>query len=243
MRAARAELLKLLTTRAILGLLLGELAVVVLTVASTVASANVPSLSGPMHEQVFYLLTSINVGIFSLIIGIRAFTDDFQHASLVHSFLSDPSRRRTVIAKAVVAVGAAVALAALSLVVMVALAMVVASAKGGDLAVRPGDPAAFAGFLAANGLWAVVGLAVGTLVRHQTPAIVGGLVWVLVVENLGPGFLGDAGGYLPGQSAYALSRALDASYALVPTNAGIVLVLYAVVLLGIALLTIRRRDA
>lgn len=243
MRTVRAEVTKLLTTRAILGLLAGEIAVVVLTAGSTVASANAASLSRPMHEQVFYLLTSINVGIFSLIIGIRAFTDDFQHSSIVHSFLADPSRRRTILAKAVVAVLAAVVLAALSLVVMVGLATALGSAKGGDVAIRAGDAAAFWGFLAANALWALLGVAIGTLVRHQTAAIVGGLVWVLVVENLGSGFLGDAAGYLPGQSAYALSRALDASHALPATNAGIVLVVYAAVLLSLALLTVRRRDA
>jgi ABC-2 type transport system permease protein len=94
----------------------------------------------------------------------------------------------------------------------------------------------------ANALWAVVGLGVGSVVRSQVPAIVGGIVWVLVIENLGSGFLGDAGAYMPGQAAYGLARALDTESALDVMTAGLVFGLYAVVFFVLGLTSIRRRD-
>jgi hypothetical protein len=57
-------------------------------------------------------------------------------------------------------------------------------------------------------------------------AIVGGLIWVLAIENLGSSLLGDSGRYLPGQAAHALAD--------VPVNALSVL-LGAVMLAGYAI--------
>lgn len=242
MRSLKAELLKLVTTRSIYGLLAGEVAVVVLTTVSTVLSAKAGSLTGAINDQVFFLLVAINVGIFSLILGMRTVTDEYRHETIAHAFLSDPGRGRTVVAKAAAGALGASVLAAISLSVMIALALPLAGTKQGALALSAGDTGAFAGFIAGNALWAVIGVGVAAVVRHQIPAIVGGVVWVLVFENLGSGFLGDAGGYLPGQSAYALARALDAGSALAAAPAAGVMAVYAAGALLIGLGFVRRRD-
>lgn len=241
-RSFRAELLKLLTTRALYGVLAGEVAVVVLTAASTVASAKADTLTGALHDQVFFLLVAINVGLFSLIIGMRTVTDEYRHETIVHAFLADPKRRKTLVAKAVASAIAAVALSAVALAAMSLVAVPLASAKGGSFTVAGSDVSAAGGFLLANGLWAIVGVGVASLVRHQVAAIVGGVVWIYVVENLGAGFLGDAGAYLPGQAAYALAQAQANSTAVEPTAAAAVMTSYAVVLFLLALFVTRRRD-
>jgi ABC-2 type transport system permease protein len=241
-QSLKAELTKLFTTRGTLGLLAGEVAVVLLTTLSTVASAKSDMLVGPLHEQVFFLLVSINVGIFSLIIGMKSITDEFRYSTIVHAFLSDPSRRRTLVAKAASAALTAGAFATISAGVMVAASISLASMKGGSLSLSGSDLGAIGGFVLANALWAVVGLGVGSVVRSQVPAIVGGIVWVLVIENLGSGFLGDAGAYMPGQAAYGLARALDTDSALDVMTAGLVFGLYAVVFFALGLTSIRRRD-
>lgn len=241
-RTLKAEWLKLVTTRALYGLLAGEIAVVLLTTSSTVMSSKGASLTGPIHEQVFFLLVSINVGLFSLLIGMRRVTDEFRNETIAHAFLADPRRRRTIVAKAAIAGLVAALLAGISALVMTGVALPLATTKGGALSFTGADLSATAGFLLANALWGVIGVGVAAVVRHQVPAIVGGLVWVLVIENLGAGFLGDAGRYLPGQSAYALGRALEPDAALSPSNAASVLAIYAVMAFLLGLGFIRRRD-
>lgn len=241
-RSFRAELLKLFTTRAIYGMLAGVVAVVLLTTASTVMSADASALAGPVRAQVAYLLVSINVGLFSLILGMRTMSDDVRHGAIVQAFLADPRRRRTVLAKAVVGALAAAGLAAIAWGLLVAVALPLADVKGGSLALTAGDAGAAAGFLAANALWAVVGVGVAAVVPHQVPAIVGGVVWVLVIENLGSGFLGEAGRYLPGQAAYAAGLALDGDAALPAATAALVLAAYAAVALLAGVGAVRRRD-
>lgn len=237
-RSLWAELLKLATTRALYGLLVGEVAVVLLTAASTVASSKADALTGSIHDQVLFLLVSINVGLFSLIIGMR--TD--RHGTILHAFLSDPKRRKTLLAKGAATAIAAVALAITALGAMMLVALPLASAKGGSLSVSGSDFTAAIGFLLANALWAVIGVGIGSVVRHQVATIVGGVVWVLVIENLGSGFLGDTGAYLPGQAAYALSHAEANGSALEATPAAAVMGTYAVLVFLLGLLATRRRD-
>lgn len=242
MRSLKAEFLKLFTTRAIYGLLAGEIAVVLLSTASTVMSAQQESLRGAIHEQVFFLLVAINVGLFSLIIGMRTVTEEFRHETIAHSFLADPQRLRTVGAKAGAGAVTAAAFAAVSAAVMILVGVVLASTKGGDLSLEEADASALVGFVVANGLWAVMGVGIGAVVRHQVPAIVGGIIWVLVIENLGSGLLRDAGAYLPGQSAYALAQALDAPDPLSPLSAATLMTSYALLTLALGASLTRRRD-
>lgn len=237
----KAEWLKLVTTRAYYGLVLGAVGVAALGSVSTVASANVEALSGPLHTQQFWILASINVGLFALIVGIRSYTDEFRHRTIVHTLFADPRRRASAVAKALVTAGAAMVLATAAAVVMVGVALAVSSLKGGNLSPDGSDVGALAGLVLASGLWSVLGVGVGAVVRQQVPAIVGALVWVLVIENLGGGFLGDAGMYLPGQSAHALAQADMGDLLAVPVGAT-VLAAYAVAAWMLGVTTIRRRD-
>jgi ABC-2 type transport system permease protein len=129
-----------------------------------------------------------------------------------------------------------------SLVVLSLLAIGLSTAKGGGLTPSNGDAAAAAGFLAANALWSAVGVGVGVLVRHQVPAIVGGIVWVLVIENLGISFLGDAGPYLPGQLAQALAGTTTSPDSVTAPVAAATLTAYATVALLVGQVIVKRRD-
>ena len=241
-RSLRAEALKLVTTRGTYGLLLGTVFVVVLTVFSSIGNAVKINQVEALNDHVFFLLSSINVGLFSLILGMRAVTDEYRSATITHSFLSDPGRSRTVLAKATAAAAAASLVAVVSLAALVAVAFPLAAAKGASLTVADSDTSAFVGFVLANALWAVIGVGFGALIRQQLAAVVGGLVWVLVIENLGAGFLGDASAYLPGQAAYASARALENANGLDPATAGVVLLVYAVAAMFIGVAATRLRD-
>lgn len=242
MSMLRAEWLKLQTTRAFYGLIAGAVGVAGLGAFSTVASAQAESLSGPIHQQTFWVLASINIGLFALILGIRAYTEEYRHRTIVHTLFADPRRRRSAVAKAVASAAGAVLLAAVATAIMIGVALGMASAKGGTLAPDASDFGAVAGLVGAAALWAVLGVGVGALVRHQVAAIVGGLVWVLVIENLGAGFLGAAASFLPGQTAHSLARASEAGDLLAVPVAAAVFAGYALALWAAGVTATRRRD-
>lgn len=241
-RLLRSELSKLVTTRGPYGLLAGAVAVAALGSFSTVMSADPEALTGPLHEQTFYMLASINVAIFTLVLGIRSFTDEFRHGTIVPTLLADRSRLRVVTAKVVVSAVGAVIITVAAQAGMAGLALLLSSVKGGSLTLATSDLGALAGMLGATALWSAVGVGVGAVVRHQVAAIVGGVIWILVVENLGGGLLRDAGRFLPGQAAHGLGDAVGAGELLAVPLAALVLGAYALLAWLVGSLDLARRD-
>jgi ABC-type transport system involved in multi-copper enzyme maturation permease subunit len=95
----RGEIRKLVTTRTPLGMLVSAVVVVGPVTVMMVMSVEPGQLTGPVHDQMFYFLASISLGVFALILGVRGFTDEFRHGTIVSPFLTHTSRRRVVIAK------------------------------------------------------------------------------------------------------------------------------------------------
>ncbi len=238
----RAELRKLISTRTVVSLLLGAVAVIALGAFSTSASASVSALEEPLHSQEMYLLSSINVGLFAMILGIRSFTDEFRHGTMAWTILSVRDRSRIVSSKSAMSALAAFAMSLLALTSMVAIAAAVANAKGASIGLTSGDVTAGVGLLGATAAWAVIGTAIGALVRHQVAAIVGAVIWVFAVENLAAGFLGDAGRFLPGQAAYSVASATAATNLLSTTTGVAVLLGYTTILTITAAMSLERRE-
>jgi ABC-type transport system involved in multi-copper enzyme maturation permease subunit len=238
----RSEVIKLTSTRTFYGLIAGAVAVVLLGTASTIISADPRSLDGPLREQPFYVLASINAGLFALVLGIRAFTDEFRHGTIITTLLASESRVRVLAGKVTVAALAAAVLALVTEGAMMGTALLLSSARGAGLRVTSSDVAGMLGMVLALALWAAVGVALGAVVRHQVAAIVGGLIWVLVVENLGSSLLGDLGRYLPGQAAHALARATGTGEALALPLAAAFLGAYVLVAAFISASALVRRD-
>jgi ABC-2 type transport system permease protein len=236
----RSEFIKLLSTRTFYGLMAGAVAVVLLGTVSTIVSADPESLHGPVHKETFYVLASINAGLFALVLGIRSFTDEFRHGTIVTTLLAGGSRIRVLAAKVTVAAMAAAVMALVTGAVMTGTALVLSSARGVGFDVSPSDVSGLIGLVAALALWAAIGAALGAVVRHQVAAIVGGLIWVLIVENLGSSLLADAGRFLPGQAAHALADAPVDSLAM--PVAAVVFVVYATVAALTAAASLVRRD-
>jgi ABC-type transport system involved in multi-copper enzyme maturation permease subunit len=244
MRAlVKAEWIKLTTTRTAMGLLLGAAAVTMLGAFSTIMSGNPADLAAPLHRQHLFLLASINLSLFALVLGIRGVTDEFRHGSIVPTLLLEPIRRRVLWGKAVTFAAAGAVLASLAQAAMLGLALLLLESKGVQATVGTSDLAALGGLVAASALWAMIGVAVGAVVRHQVAAVVGALIWVLVVENLGAGLLlGQAGSYLPGQAAHALASASQAGTLLAPAIGALVLGGYALLAMVAATVRMTRAD-
>ena len=95
------------------------------------------------------------------------------------------------------------------------------------------------GGAAAAALWAMIGLGVGALVRDQVGTLVGLLAWMLLIENLVPGFVPGAGRFLPGAAGLALAGNTDKLPAAV---AVLLLVLYAAAASAVGWIATLRRD-
>lgn len=234
----RSELIKITSTRTIYGLGAGAVAVLALSTFSTISSVEPGGLDGQVHTQQFFLLASVNLAVFAVIVGIRAMTDEFRHGTVVSSVLSTRHRGRLLAAKGTVAAAAAAVIAVIAQAGMLGLALLVAG-DSSALRVSTADWSAMAGLTAASAVWGALGVGVGALVRHQVAAIVGAVIWVLIVENLGAGLLGTAGRFLPGQAAHALARLPDQLSA---TTAAAVLAGYLATVLFGAHVSFTRRD-
>lgn len=239
----RGEIRKLVTTRTALGMLIGAVLVVALGTVSTIMSIESGKLAGPIHDQMFYFLASITLGVFTVILGIRSFTEEFRYGTIASTFLIHPRRRRVLVAKSIVSVLASVVMTIVSLAAMVGLATALAGVKDGQVSVTSGDFAAFGGLVAGMAVWAILGTVLGAIIRHQVAAVVAGLVWVLVVENMAGGFLGAAARFTPGQAVHSLANVTQASSLSSIPSAGGVLIAYLLVGAVLAVITLERRDA
>lgn len=239
----KAELRKLITTRTTAALWAGALLVAIIGAYSTISSEAVDELTGPLRDQPLFILTAINLSVFALLVGVRSITDEFRYGTIGWTLVSVGHRWTVVPAKMVTAALAAALIAATAQVVAGGLALWVSSSRGGALLLTAADVRAAVALTAASGLWAMLGVGVGTLIRHQVAAVVAVLVWVLVAENLGAIVLGGLSDVLPGQAGLAMAGAVDrAGESLNPVAGAAVLVAYVAAVSLASVVSLDRRP-
>lgn len=202
----RAEILKLRTTRGAFLLLLGAVAINIFTVVAPGEDA-LREFAQPLHEQQAVLIVSMLMRILLLALGIRAVTEEFRHGTITPTLLATPRRQRLVVAKAIAVAGAGAIFAGVTVTTLLASMNVMANMH--DLTVAPLEESwrTLVGALTVGVIWPVVGLGVGLLVRSAVGATVGGVVWLMGVEQMIGGRLGDAGDFLPGEAGLAATIA------------------------------------
>lgn len=239
-----AEWRKLTTTRTFSWLLAGAGAVAAVSAFSTTSATGHPPfhMYEPLHEQTMWLLAAMNGSIFAIIVGARPFTDEFRHRTIAHTYIADPMRRRSTIAKAGAAAAAGALVGAVTVAAVVLVALLMAVSSGGEVTFHSSDLDPTFGLVGAMALWAVIGAGLGAIVRNQVAVVAGGLIWILMLENLGAGFLEEAGRYLPGQTAHAMARTSEAVDLFGAGPAALLMAAYASLFVIAALVTVRRRD-
>ena len=218
----RAEFLKIVSTKMWLGLLVGVLIFVAIQVGATAFAprgpeARIPELTTDIGMRNLFGGVG-QATVFALIIGALGITQEFRHQTITSTFLASPHRSRVMVAKM------------LAHVLIGAFYGVVAQIGVGVILVYA--------------LYAVLGVAVGTLVRNQIAAIVGLLVWAVFIESLAVLLLPSWGKWLPGGAAEGVrqvSGITDNAY-LAPLPAALLLIAYAVAFALIAARTTLRRD-
>ncbi|MGY1833689.1 ABC transporter permease [Blastococcus sp. SYSU DS0510] len=244
----RAEWTKLFTTRVWLGLLLGACVMVIgfavlLTSFAGNPESGIPAVGTPIYEELA-MANAVNVNVLFLIVGIIGMTQEYRHRTATPTFLTTPRRGRVVIAKLLAYALAATLFALVVLVVNYATVAIHAGARGA----APALDADNLGTLGSSGLaliiYAVIGVGLGALLRNQVGAIVGGLVYLFVIEPIIRSIPATSGAYkwMPGGALEALTATLQGPDLLEAWQGGLLLLGYGLVAALLGTFLAVRRD-
>jgi ABC-2 type transport system permease protein len=242
----RAEVLKITSTRLALGMLAGSAVYVVINVVALVFTAGqpgVPALTAASTVRGIYAAAGAASPIV-LVAGILGMTTEYRFMTVTPTFLITPRRGRVLAAKLAVHAGFGGVLGLACAVVSGALATALLRLRP-HASIQPGTVLQISGATVLGyALFAVVGVSVGALVRNQIAAILGALLWTLIVEGLLVAFLPAVGRWLPGGALRAVlqSQTLNGGKLLPVWGASLVLFAYAIALAVVAARTTLRRD-
>ncbi|HSD76854.1 MAG TPA: ABC transporter permease [Solirubrobacteraceae bacterium] len=205
----RSELLKLRTTRTVAVLLLAAAALALFGTCAEGLSRTVGELAGEDAQR--ELLSGGTVGVFfATLAGLLAVTSEFRYGTIRPTLLFEPRRRVLLAAKLVAAALAGILFALVCVAVSFGAGLAILAAR--DVGVALSAPEALAaalGTIAAGLLSAMVGVAVGMLIRNQAGAIVAVAAYALVVDAVLFAAAPSVGRYLPGKAGDALAGLPD----------------------------------
>jgi ABC-2 type transport system permease protein len=234
------ELLKLRLTRGTWGFVAA--AVVLAAVRMIMVMLSAGTAAGVDRGTTTATLTMVGaVGLAAmvlLLLGATVVTGEFRHATITATLLTTPHRRSVVTAKLA---ASAIAGAVLSTGLLIgALAVAAASGLAGPL--RTTVLHAAVATVAAGMLLALLGVAIGLLVRNQTVALVAPLVWLVVIEPLTRSFgLTVLTPWLPGSLLADLGPGAPAGSP-PPLMAAAILALYVAALTMLGARRLQRAD-
>lgn len=202
----RSELLKLRTTRTALGLLAGMVALIVLvTVLNGLVTDEAYLLE---RKNQFELLANGSIAsAFAAVLGVLSLTTEFRHGTVRPTFLAEPRRGRVLVAKLFAIVVFSATLGVVGIGLSYGIGRICIDARNVPWLLSGSEVAlVVVGAITATILWGAFALAIGAVVRNQVGAIVGLLIWSLLVESILFGLVPSLGRYLPGRAASVLTE-------------------------------------
>ncbi len=255
----RSELLKVLSTRLWWGLLVGAVLYAMVQAGVTAGFAGVDPGAGQQATAtldrpeairgVYASAAFTGAYLFATILGITGMTGEHRYQTLTPTFLATPRRGLVVAAKGVAhaVVGAGYGVAALGGTLLVG--GVVIGLRGYGLGYgTPGLWRAAALGILAVGLWTLVGLGIGTLVRNQVAAVLVGIFLIFLLEpllsfGLSALDLDAVARWLPSNASAALTSPESTVVTYLDWWAGgLVLLGYAAAFAGLGVVLTSRRD-
>jgi ABC-2 type transport system permease protein len=239
-----AEFLKFRTTRSAIGFLLAAIALTGVATAGTVGSARDDRL-GTLELSREVVSGSLFAVLIAFLVGILSVTTEWRHGTVTRTFLVMPRRGRVLVAKEIWIALLGAALAVLALLVMVIVAVPWLAVENSSLDLGVGGLAARV--VVATMLWGALGVGVGAVVQSQTPALVGAIIWILLVEALIIALLGlvdleSIGYYLPARALSAFDGTENADGSLSMWPAGAVSLAWVVGLGAVGYFRMSRQD-
>jgi ABC-2 type transport system permease protein len=248
MRLVRAEWTKLFTTKVWLGLLLGAVVMVIgFSILFTSFAGNpdsgIPDVGTPLYEQLA-LATAANANILFLILGIIGMTQEYRHRTATPTFLTTPRRWQVVVAKLVAYALVSVVFALIVVAVNYVVVLIHAGARGAAPSLNADNLEVMASSLLALVIYAVIGVGLGALLRNQVGAIVGGLVYLFVIEPVIRSIPATSGAYkwMPGGGLEALTATFEGPELLGAWQGALLLLGYGLLAALLGTLLAVRRD-
>jgi ABC-2 type transport system permease protein len=203
----RAEWLKLRTTRLLLGMVPAAVALSGAAVAGTILAAD-SATELESVDGVRRVLAVTGAGaILVLVVGILISAGEYRHGTAADTFLTTPRRHRVLAAKLTVGGGLGVAVGTLTSAVCVGLAGILYAIEGATFPIGDGGVwLSLAGTLTYTALFAIVGVALGSLLRNQVLAVASALSWLAIFEHTLVHLLPDIGRWLPAAAGQAIVR-------------------------------------
>ena len=178
-----AELLKFRTTRAWIGFLLTLVGLTGLAAAGTVGASHESQL-GTIELSRDIVSSALFATLVVFVIGILSVTSEWRHGTVTRTFLVTPTAGARAHCKGALDAVARARLGSIALVVTLAVALPWLALRDASLDVDSSVVGLGGRVLLATILWGALGVGVGALVQNQTVALVGAVIWVLLVEAL-----------------------------------------------------------
>jgi ABC-2 type transport system permease protein len=238
----RSELLKLRTTPTLAVLLLAAAGLTVLGACVEALSPSLAELASKDPQRLSLGAGSSGAVLLATFAGLLAVTSEFRYGTIHPTLLVQPRRSVVLAAKLAAAALAGLLFAVVCVAVSFATGLIVLGARGVDVALTTGDALALIlGALACAPLSAMLGVAVGALIRNQTGAIVAVAAYALMVDAALFAAAPSLGRYLPGKAGDALAgRPVDDLLA--PGAGAAVLALWVVAFIVAAVVRTERND-
>jgi ABC-type transport system involved in multi-copper enzyme maturation permease subunit len=251
----RSELRKITSTRLWWGLLAGAVVYTVIQAGANAALAGAepgagqpatPGLDTAQAIRTVYATSAFTGAyIFAMILGITGMTGEYRYQTITPTFLATPRRARVVLAKlgAHLGMGVVYGLVVLLGALVVGGAVILARGYGTERLWS----SAFLGVLAV-GLWTMLGIGIGTLIRNQVAAVLVAVFVTFLLEPLATFILAANGldevvKWLPTNASTALTSPGTTLLEYLPWwGGGLTLLAYASLLAGLGLLLSTRRD-
>jgi ABC-2 type transport system permease protein len=238
---ARAELLKIRTTRTTIGIVLGMVALVLLFSLLSGLLTKAPSLTSTEDQRGLLSVGSL-AGVFSALAGIMLVTSEYRHGTIRPTFLFTPRRSRVIDAKLAAGLLAGIAFGIVGEGLGFAIGYACLAGRGVDYALNAGQTTLLVlGTLAGVALWGALGVGIGTIARNQVGAIIGLLAWGFVAENLLFAFVPSVGRFAPAHAGDALIG-LTSNHLLPAAAGGAILLAWTIAFALIAIALAARRD-
>ncbi len=240
MRLLAAELLKIWTApRTLLGILLAEIAIVLIGVITTVHSAVSDTSLPPRLAQDVVSIGNTSL-LFATLIGVLIATTEYRHGTITLAFLATPVRERVLAAKTGAAVIASALLVLPALLFTVGIAQIWVGGRD-DYHFGSHEWGLIGRLFIGAAIVAMIGLFIGASLKRQLGAVILVLGWLVFVEHAVEGLFPGTRDYLAGRS---IGGVLGGGGQGTPSFAHAVAVL-AVYLVGLGALAValtRRRD-
>ncbi len=203
MNLLKSEFRKLVYTRSFYGYIAGAIFLALLSSIPAAFSINAlkAQLSGSslMDPQMVDAIYGKATGgyLFALILGIAIMGNEFQNGQAISTFLATPRRIRVLYAKLVIASGAGILMMLLSTILGFLGAYF-------GLSHYPHAKISSSTFfnlilaaIVSGAVLAIMGVAIGALIRNVRIAMAGSVIWLQIVEKLLVLFWATGGKYLP----------------------------------------------